>query len=290
MDFEAIAAGFHIEGLCPDGDTLWFTDAFASGVQRRQADGHVDVWLPENRMVASVMLNADGRVLCGGFGGITWLDPADGRSGMLLDAIDGDPIPGVNEMTPDRNGGLYFGVLDMPAVEQHRTPQPGGLYRLSVDGQVSVVNSSVAFPNGIGVSLDGQRLYCNETFSGLTRYDIEPDGTFGPPCLLYEMQDCDGLALDEEGAIWVSGFSSSELLRFAPHGDLLGRTPTPAPGVSNLRFGGAGNRDIFISATWPETIAEFAGGGPLKTKGSRLYRATGGVAGLPIPKTQFRVN
>jgi sugar lactone lactonase YvrE len=249
MDFRAIAEGFHIEGMCPDGDALWFTDAFSTGVQRRAADGTVDRWLPEKRMVPSVLLNADGKVLCGGHGGVAWLDPASGRSGMLLDAIGGEPIAGVNEMISDGRGGLYFGVLDHPAVEQHRAPEPGGLYHLDTDRDVTVVNGHVAFPNGIGLSPDGRRLYCNETFSGLTAYDIEGDGAFALPVRLFEMDDCDGLAVDEHGDLWVSGFSTSDLLRLSPQGVVLERVPTPRPGVSNLRFGGADGRDIFISAT-----------------------------------------
>jgi sugar lactone lactonase YvrE len=290
MDFVAIAEGFHLEGLCADGDTIWFTDAFASGVQRRAPDGRIDIWLADKPMVPAVLLNADGKVLISGHPGLTWLDPETGESGVLADEIGGEPMLGINEMIPDRRGGLYFGVLDHVAVQEHRAPASGGLFHLDLDGQVQVINAQVGFPNGIGLSEDGRHLYCNQTFSGLTAYDIDDDGMAGPPRLLFEMNDCDGLAIDENGDLWVSGFSTSDLLRFSPEGELLERVPTPAPGISNVRFGGADGRQLLITATCPETITEFSGGGPVKTRGSKPYRAASNVAGLPIPKTQYQIS
>ena len=39
MNFHVLADGYHIEGLCPDGDALWFSDVFVGGLRRRSADG-----------------------------------------------------------------------------------------------------------------------------------------------------------------------------------------------------------------------------------------------------------
>lgn len=290
MDVQAIAAGFHLEGLLPDADVVWFTDAFASGIQRRAADGTVETFLAEKPMVPALLVNEDGKIIFSGQLGLEWLDPESGKTGVLIDSVDGEPLPGVNEMIPDADGGVYFGLLDHLAIQEHRAPAPGAIYHLAVDGRVSVVNPNVPFPNGIGVSPDGRRLYCNETFSGTTAYDVHDDGTFGPPVRLLEMNDCDGLALDVNGDLWVTGFSTGDLLRLSPDGELLERVPTPAAGISNARFGGPGNRDIFFTATSPDTITEFASGGPVTIKGSKLYQGRTDVAGFPIPKTRFALS
>jgi sugar lactone lactonase YvrE len=289
MDFHALAEGYHFEGLCPDGDSLWFSDVFVGGLRRRSADGQIDVWLPETRMIPAMLLNADGKVLCGGYGGITWVDPSTGASAMLLDTIDGEPIPGVNEMIPDAEGGLYFGVLDIAAIERQAEMTPGGLYHLATSGQVRLIRDGIVFTNGVGLSPDGRRLYCNETYSGPTAYEIRPDGTAGAPIRLLEMEDCDGLAVDARGDLWVVGYTTSDILRLSPGGSIRARVPTPASGISNIRFGGADGRDIFITATSPEAIAEFASGGPVKTRGSKIYRTRTDTPGLPIPRTRFQL-
>jgi sugar lactone lactonase YvrE len=286
MDFQAVVAGYHLEGMSVDGDVLWVSDVFDGGIRRCTPDGRVDVYLPERDMVGGILQNHDGAVLCSGRDGIAWVDPATGSSGTLLDAIDGEPVRGVNEMIPDGEGGLYFGVLDIESIERHAPKRPGGIYHLGIDGEVHEVCGGIAFSNGIGISPDRRTLYCNETTSGPTAYELT-DGIAGPPVLLRAQHDADGLALDAGGDLWSVGYDSSEILRLAPDGTVRDRIATPAPGISNIRFGGVDDRDVFITATSPEAMAEYSRTGVARTRGSRVYRARSGTVGLPIPPTRF---
>jgi sugar lactone lactonase YvrE len=288
MDFEAVIDGLQLEGMSVDGDVLWVSDVFDGGIRRRTPDGRVDVFLPGRNQVGGILQNVGGAVLCSGRDGIAWFDPATGSSGMLLDTIDSEPIRGVNEMIPDGDGGLYLGVLDIESIERHAPKRPGGLYHLHVDGTVRELCGGITFANGIALSPDRRTLYCNETTVGPTAYELTEDGV-GPPVLLYEQRDADGLALDADGDLWSVGYDSSEILRLAPDGTLRERIATPAPGISNIRFGGAGLRDIFITATSPEAMAEYSATGVPTTRGSRVYRARTETAGLPIPPTRFQL-
>jgi sugar lactone lactonase YvrE len=288
MDFQAVVDGYHLEGMSVVGDVLWVSDVFDGGIRRCTPDGRVDVFLPERAQVGGILQNDDGKVLCSGRDGIAWVDPATGSSGMLLDAIDGEPIRGVNEMIPDGDGGLYFGVLDIESIERHAPKRPGGLYRLSVEGAVREVCGGITFANGIALSPDRRTLYCNETGSGPTAYELTHRGA-GPPVLLHPQHDADGLALDARGDLWSVGYHSSEILRLAPDGTIRERIATPAPGISNIRFGGTGDRDIFITATSPEAMAEYQETGAPTTRGSTVYRARTETAGQPIPPTRLRL-
>src|SRR5688572_19196972 len=116
--FEPVARGIYLEALAVDGDTVWFSDVFDGGIQRRAADGSLDRWLPGRMWIGGVALNDDGALLCGGLGGIAWVDPETGRSGTLVSEVDGVPLPGANEMFPDGRGGMYFGSVDLPAIEK----------------------------------------------------------------------------------------------------------------------------------------------------------------------------
>jgi sugar lactone lactonase YvrE len=240
-------------------------------------------------MIGGILLNADGKVLCSGIGGIAWVDPVTGASGMLLDAINGEPIRGVNEMIPDGHGGLYFGTLDIPAQVRREEMVPGGLYRLNHAGDVRLLFDGIGFPNGIGRSADSRRLYNNATSIGTFAYDLADGGSAGAPKLLLKKKDCDGLALDVEGGIWVSGYNTSELLCLAPDGSVQGRLATPAYGVSNLRFGGVDFRDLYVTATCPEVMADYQSGKSPTTRGSKILRTRSTIPGLPIPRTNFRI-
>jgi len=293
MEFESITKGFYLEALSIDdaegkGD-IWFCDVIPGGVRRLSKDGRIDEWLPGRCWIGCIVLNEDGCVLSSGPKGIAWVDPITGASGMLLDSIDGKPLKGINEMLPDRNGGLIFGTLDVPAIEQGVAPEPAGLYRLDTDGQVTRLWDQLKFSNGIVVSQDGRRLFHNETFVGTSVYEIGVDGSLRNPKLVLEKPDCDGMALDSQGRIWVAGYRSSEIICLTPDGVVDSKVPLAAEGLTNLRFGGADARDLYLTTVPPDAGDGLAKGELPTTQASVLYRTRTAVAGAPIGHTRFRL-
>jgi sugar lactone lactonase YvrE len=285
MGFEPLVYGLHFEGMCVAGETLWFSDVFEPGLRRRTPDGRVDIFLPDRRMIPGILLNADGKVLCSGIGGIVWLDPATGASGVVIDAIEGEPIRGVNEMIPDPQGGLYFDTVDIPAQNRGEPMAQGGLFHLDVGGRITQLREAIPFGNGVGLSPDGRTVYNNDTGDGVYATSLKPDGTAAGVRRIFEKVDADGMALDVEGCVWVVGYDTHELQRLSPEGELLERVPTPG-GVSNLRFGGADGRDLYITVTCPEVMAAYPHGTP-SVRGSTVSRGRSTIAGLPIPPTRF---
>lgn len=288
-NFEPIASGFHLEALCPDGDTLWFSDALEPGLRRLAPDGTVSVFLPDRSMIGGILINEGGLVLCSGLGGIAWFDPASERSGMLVDRIGEVAIPGVNEMIPDGRGGIYFGVLDTPALTRGEEMHPWGLYHLDGEGRSTLAVGGIQFPNGLAISADGQTLYCNETYNATMAYELSPGGGVERASRLLDMEDADGIALDATGDIWSVGYTKGDIIRLSLDGTVHERIATPAPGITNIRFGGNDLRDLYVTATYPEAIAQFQRGESLTVRGSRIYRARSDVAGLPIAPTRFEL-
>jgi sugar lactone lactonase YvrE len=101
--------------------------------------------------------------------------------------------------------------------------------------------------------------------------------------------DCDGLALDAEGNIWITGFASGELLRLKPDGREAGRLPLPGAACTNVRFGGADMRDLYVNVVDPAAARALAEGRPPEGQNSVLYRSRSPVAGAPIARTAFRL-
>jgi len=288
MQFQALAKGCYLEGLAIDAGEVWFTDIVGGGVRRRSPDGRNDTWFADRRFLAALQLN-DAGVLCSGPGGITWLNPVTGASGMLLDRIDGKPISGVNEMSADREGGMYFGTVDLDSIVKGRTPAPVALYRLYADRRLRKLCDGLKFSNGLGLSPDGRRLYHNESFVGTFAYEISPDGSLGPARMLLEKQDCDGLAVDRDGGVWITGFSSGDLIRVRPDGTIDRRIELPAKAATNVRFAGADGRDLYVNTVVPEAAQALGRGEMMESQTSVLYYARSDVAGLPVERTRFQL-
>lgn len=289
MAFEVIARGAWLEGMALDGDAVWVSDVGLGGVRRLSPDGRVEVWREADRWIGGILLNADGKVLSSGKGGIFWLDPATGASGTLIDAVDGQPLPGVNEMVADAAGNLIFGTVDIPAFERGETPGPCSLVRLSVDGRATTLAGGLTFTNGLALSADGRRLFHNESFVGVFAYEVAADGRLGPARKLLDKPDCDGMKLDAQGRLWITGFRSPELTILSPDGSKVETFPLPVEAATNLWFGGADGRDIYVTAVQPVAVASPGEVIQPTAPTSTLIRGRLPVAGQPVRRPQFRL-
>jgi sugar lactone lactonase YvrE len=289
QEFTPLAKGLYLEGLAVDSarDIVWYSDVIAGGIHGVRPDATIISFNTDRMWTGGIMLNEDGAVLSTGAGGILWNHPESGRSGWLLSEIDSKPINGINEMAPDGAGGIYFGTVDLERIQRGEPTRPAALYRLTVDREVIPVADNLGFVNGIMLSPDGQHLYYNDTFDSTYVFDVLPDRSLANRRRLLQKEDCDGMALDAEGNLWITGFRSSELTRVRRDGTPLEGVPTPAGAVTQVRFGGSDMRDIYI------TCVPADGGDSLKVgvqptqKRSVLYRGRADVPGMRIAPARF---
>ncbi len=281
--FAEIARGNYLEALYVDDEAVWYCDVGASGIAALSPDGHAGHWLPDRYLIGGLYRNHDGALLASGRNGIAWVDPATGATGMLIEAIDGVPVTGINEMCPDGDGGLYFGTTDLAAVEAGTPFGPSALYRLRADRRVTQVAGGLAFSNGIGLSPDCRTLYHNETFVGVFAYDLAS----GERRMLLEKPDCDGLAIDADGNIWVAGFQTPALLCLGPDGTIRDRLDLPGEGATNLFFAGDDGRDLFVNCVTTASVKLLAKGTMPVAGDSVLYRGRSSAIGWAISPTGF---
>ena len=291
IQFEEIATGFcFLEAPREVDGAVWFTDVVLSGVRRLLPDGRVEEYLPGRKWIGGMVPNQDGSVLCSGGDGIAWINPENGKTGMLLDQLGGKPIRGINELQPDpRRGGVYFGTADVTEADHDEERSPSELYRLDPDGSVTLLADGFVFANGIALSPDGRRLYVSDTTVGPYAFDIRPDGSLGERVLLAEMPDCDGLEVDAEGGVWVAGFQSGALVRVSPEGGVDARIAVPAQGVTSLCFGGPDQRDVYVATTAHDTFQALGSGGTPSKTGS-LYKGRSGIPGHPAGVARFELD
>lgn len=290
-EFEKVASGVYLEGLAVDSQRgiVWYSDVIGGGLYGLMPDGKIESFNPGRMWTGGVMLNEDGSVFSSGQGGIMWNNPQSGKSGWLLHEIDGKPINGINELMPDGTGGIYFGTVDIEMVERGQPTRPTALYRLTVDREVVKVADGLRFGNGLMLSADRQRFYCNDTFVCTYAFDVAPDLTLSNRKVLLDKEDVDGMALDAEGNLWVTGFRTDHLTRVRPDGTRLSPVQTPAGAITQIRFGGADMRDYYINTVPADGGDSLKDGVPLTKRNSFMYRGRSDVPGMPIPPAKFKL-
>jgi sugar lactone lactonase YvrE len=150
----------------------------------------------------------------------------------------------MNDAACDPHGRFWAGSM---AYDQ--TPGAASLHRLDVDGAVTTVLRGLTISNGLGWSPDGRVLYLNDSGPSVTwAYDVDGDGLSGRRALVeHERGACDGMAVDDEGCLWVPLWGGSAVERFDPAGRRIGRVELEANQPSDCCF--AGGRLVITTAT-----------------------------------------
>jgi sugar lactone lactonase YvrE len=276
--FEIVADGFQFAEAprVDDDDTVCWSDLLGGGYYRKRPGGPVETMLAGRRWIGGAVLDEGGGVVLGGEGGLVLV--SDGQTLPLLEGVAGRPIIAVNDIEGDGRGGLFGGTIDFVSIlERGETPQPGLFFHLAPSGTVTVLRDDVAASNGIGFSPDGRWLYHAESTVGIWRWAMGADGLPHTPELLVPADDCDGLAVDIEGGIWVAFWQEAQIRRFRPDGSTDRTITLPFAHLISLAFGGADMRDLYIT-----------------TGGDEAHPGTGGVvrirtdiAGLPAAKCRL---
>ena len=164
-----------------------------------------------------------------------------------------------NDLVFDRQGNLYF--TDPPYAHEGLNTSPlkelsfNGVYLYKPNGEITLIEDTLTFPNGIALSPDEKKLYVGVSDSEkpvIMVYDIKPDGTVSPGRVFFDAKPLvpgraglpDGMKVDVQGNIWSTG--PGGVLVISPDGKLLG---TIATGVAtgNCAWGEDGST-LFITA------------------------------------------
>jgi gluconolactonase len=204
-------------------------------------------------------LDASGRLVVCEHGNrrVTRLE-ADGRTTVLADRFQGRRLNSPNDLVYRSDGSLFF--TDPPFGLPRVDDDPGkelpysGVFRLSPAGELSLLVSDLAGPNGIALSPDERFLYVGNwdlARKVVMRYPLRPDGTVGEGTLLLDLtaeagdQAIDGVKVDKLGRVYVSGPGGIWVV--SPEGRRLGVLRAPEP-AHNFTWGDADGRSLYITA------------------------------------------
>lgn len=278
QQFDVIADGLtYLEGPRWYQGELWFVDFYTYGVYRVTQEKLVEKvltvekqpsglgWLPDGRMLVVSM--KDRKVLR--------VEP----DGEVVEHADIWELCGghANDMVVAPNGNAYIGNFGFDLMGG-APYEPADIVLVRACGSAEVVASGLAFPNGMVVTPDGGTLIVNELFGNkISQFEILRDGTLGPrsdfacfgdignePDVVKRLEAAkiipDGLALDEEGAVWIADTLNRRAVRIAEGGEVLQVIDTAPEGVFAVALGGEDGRTLFmcVAPDWDESARSAA--------------------------------
>ena len=270
---ERIASGYALAEAplaAPDGG-LFFSDAVAGGVYRWSADsGEVETVVEKRRGIGGMAAHAAGGLVLSGRD----LVRVDGAEGEVLYADES--AAGFNDVTVDPRGSLVAGILRFRPFAGEE-PVPGEFVRVDGPAEATTIVPGVEWVNGCGFSPDGRTFYgCDYRRGVVLAAERDEDDAYGPARVVIESPsgEADGLAVDEEGAVWVALGGGGQVGRFRPDGELDGTMDVPAPFVASVCFGGDDRKDLFVTTAGDPSDPDAPGG---------VYRTRAEVPGLAVP-------
>lgn len=261
-----------IEGPASGPDGALYVVAFERdgtiGRVQTRADGRGEATLflelPAGSTGNGIRFGADGTMYVADYTGhqILAIDPAS-RQLRVHARLDGAHQPNDLALAPD--GTLYASDPDW----KHGS---GQLWRIDRDGVAQLLETGLGTSNGIEVSPDGRHLYVGESVQRkVWRWDIGADGGLSGKHLLIEFPDhgLDGMRADADGNLYIARYGAGVVAVVSPEGQLLHQVRLRGDKPTNVAFGGADGRDVYVTLQDRGAIEVFRSPRPGREYGAR---------------------
>ncbi|CAG9182770.1 SMP-30/gluconolactonase/LRE family protein [Cupriavidus pinatubonensis] len=254
-----------LEGPVWSDDHLWVTDIPYGRIFRVSLQGDWELVAEFDGEPNGMKRLAGGDFLITDYrNGLMRLDPGTGTVTPFLERRNSERFRGVNDLTFDSNGNLYF--TDQGQTGMH--DPTGRVYRLAPDGKLDVLLANAPSPNGLVLSPDEKVLYVAMTRGNCVwRVPLQSDGSVskvGQFFTSYGPSGPDGLAMRADGFLLVAnpGLGYVWVLNHRAEPVEVIRTPVGAS-LTNLCFGGADGKTLLMTESTTGSIlcAEMPEGG-----------------------------
>jgi gluconolactonase len=265
-DVTLVQGGFQFtEGTCwfAGPGVLRFTDIPGNRIHEVDAQGNVTVWREGSGQANGLGVAPNGDLLaCEHANRRVTRSAVSNMVEVVAETYQGNQFNSPNDVIIRSDGMIYFTdpTYGLGGGQQEIPFQ--GVFRVALDGTVSLVSDTFVQPNGIALSPDEQTLYVTDSEADeLHTFPVNPDGSTGPGQKLLDTANTpDGMAVDDGGNLYLTTVAGIDVLR--PDGTAWGTLAVPEK-PSNCAFGGADRRTLYITAQ------------------SSLYRVTLNIPGKP---------
>jgi len=173
----------------------------------------------------------------------------DGTETPLATHFDSKRLNSPNDLTVKSDGSIWF--TDPPYGINSSQKELGfyGIFRLSTNGELILLDNSLSRPNGIAFSPDETKLYVNDSQARkIYVWDIQPDLTLANKKLFATMSgsgSADGMEMDCNGNLYSSGPGGVWI--YQPDGTLLDKIAVPEQ-TTNVAWGDSARNTLYITS------------------------------------------
>jgi sugar lactone lactonase YvrE len=197
--------------------------------------------------VGAVVLREDGGLVLARHDCFVLAGPTgEGRAVVEGFRADGAAVR-FNDGKVDPWGRFVAGTMDWG-----QSAAIGALHMLWPDGSVTTVLDHVTISNGLAWSAGGDALYyIDSPTKRVDAFDVDlARGALTRRRTVIDVGEVfpDGMAIDDDGCLWVAIWDAAHVRRYAPDGRLLEVVAVPEGGhVSSVAFGGPGMSTLYIT-------------------------------------------
>lgn len=212
--------------------------------------------IPLGERVGSAAPTDDGDVLVALADRLAVVDLESESVRTLVEMPHGDGIR-LNDGACDPLGRFWVGSMALDYA-----PGAAALYRFTGEGGLDLMLENVTLSNGLGWSPDGGTMYYVDSMAyRVDAFDFDvATGAIARrrPLIVIERGGGipDGLAVDDEGGIWLALWGRAAIRRYSSEGELEQVLDVPADNVTACCFGGKDGRSLYITTATVELPAE----------------------------------
>jgi gluconolactonase len=246
----------YCEGVVFDNEGRGYV-SWDKSITRFELDGRNKVWAETGAPNGHKILGDGTHLVCDASQHAVLHLSADGK--MLPHASkewDGKPLRGPNDLTLDTpNGGFYF----TDPGDSSKDKPIGTVHYVDSKGKTILIDSGLAFPNGIVLTPDGKKLYVGESQENrVWVLEVTGPGKVSSRKLFANLptkdtasgqidNQPDGMCLDQAGNLYVAHYGMRQVQVLDPSGKLIARYAGGNLTTSNVAFGGPKRDQLFVT-------------------------------------------
>jgi len=263
---------------------LYWVDIEGFAVHRYDPETRNHKIIDVGQYVGSVAIRKSGGLIAALKSGFASLDPDTGAIENIADAESHLPGNRFNDGKCDPAGRFWAGSL---ALDERDRAGKANLFYLDVDCSVRLMKPGVTISNGLAWTHDEQTMYyIDSETEKVVAYDYDRvSGDISHPRTVIEVNALekgwpDGMAIDEEGMLWVAHWDGGHVCRWNPQtGAELAEIIVPASRPTSCVFGGKDFDTLYITTARtglkPEKLAQ-------EPLAGSIFKCRPGVRGLPM--------
>jgi sugar lactone lactonase YvrE/enterochelin esterase-like enzyme len=219
---------------------VFFNDVPNNKTYKIGLDGKVSLFIADNKRCDGQNFGPDGRLYSASVVEqkiVAW--DTNGKSTVIAEGFKG------NDIVVGNNGNVYV-------TNPGAGTDPSKVWLIKPNGEKSVVDMGLIFPNGITMSPDQTLLYVDDMRSHwVYSYQIKADGTLQYKQKYYwlhvpdtdDISQADGMRVDRDGRLYVATKMGIQVCDQA--GRVNAILPTPNGRIANLTFGSENSDTLF---------------------------------------------